>query len=60
MDEFTSFGCPHCGEENRLGLDITAGAEQSFVVDCAVCCRPIVVEVAFDGRGAASVSAVAE
>jgi hypothetical protein len=37
--------CPHCGEPVALDVDTTAGHEQSYVEDCAVCCRPMEVFV---------------
>ena len=37
--------CPYCGEFISLVVDASAGA-QSYVEDCPVCCRPMVV--AFD------------
>lgn len=36
--------CPHCGEVFSVQID-TSQAEQSLIEDCAVCCRPIQVEV---------------
>jgi hypothetical protein len=37
-------GCPYCGETVELSLDLSAGS-QRYVEDCAVCCRPIEIEV---------------
>jgi hypothetical protein len=37
--------CPHCGEPYALGVDTTAGDEQSYFEDCPVCCRPAEVFV---------------
>ena len=37
--------CPHCGEPCALGVDTTAGEEQSYFEDCPVCCRPMEVFV---------------
>ena len=34
------FDCPYCGESITMLLDPTA-ADQSYVEDCEVCCRPI-------------------
>jgi Cysteine-rich CPXCG len=34
--------CPHCGETINLTLDPSV-AEQSYVEDCPVCCRPMIV-----------------
>jgi hypothetical protein len=42
--------CPYCGEPIELLLDGSAG-EQSYIEDCAVCCRPITVRVAVDDEG---------
>jgi hypothetical protein len=35
--------CPACGEALSLGVDTSAGREQSYYEDCAVCCRPMAV-----------------
>ena len=40
--------CPYCGEPLALTVDVSAG-DQSYVEDCAVCCRPMVVAVRIDG-----------
>lgn len=37
--------CPTCGEPVALEVDTTAGDEQEYVEDCAVCCRPMEVFV---------------
>lgn len=37
--------CPACGESLAIDVDTTAGAEQSYIEDCAVCCRPMEVYV---------------
>jgi hypothetical protein len=42
--------CPHCGESIHLTLDLSV-ARQSYVEDCPVCCRPMLVTVtAADGE----------
>ncbi len=45
-----SIQCPHCGEVIDIPVE-TDGSPGSFVIDCSVCCRPIVVhvEIADDG-----------
>ena len=51
--------CPHCGE--RLDIDVDCSVEaQSYVEDCQVCCRPIVVSVRVDGDGEPAVAVRAE
>jgi hypothetical protein len=37
--------CPFCGEREALHVDEGGGAHQTYVEDCAVCCRPRVVHV---------------
>jgi hypothetical protein len=37
--------CPFCGESEELYVDPGGGPEQTYVEDCAVCCRPRVVHV---------------
>jgi C4-type Zn-finger protein len=44
--------CPYCGETVAITVDPAGGAEQEYVEDCPVCCRPwqVHVEVDADGR----------
>ena len=37
--------CPSCGEAVALAIDTSAGDEQEYTEDCAVCCRPMDVFV---------------
>jgi hypothetical protein len=48
--------CPYCGEVVDLALDPGSGAQQQYVEDCSVCCRPWNVSVVFDDEGRAAVS----
>ena len=42
--------CPHCWESISLTLDLSV-PEQSYVEDCPVCCKPMVVSyTAVDGE----------
>ena len=42
--------CPHCWETIPLTLDLSAGG-QSYVEDCPVCCKPMLVSYrATDGE----------
>jgi hypothetical protein len=34
--------CPYCGEQIELLVDCSI-ADQEYVEDCSVCCRPIVI-----------------
>ena len=60
LDEWAWYDCPCCGEAIRAVLDPSAGEAQSYVEDCPVCCRPLVLRVRFDAEGEASVEAEAE
>ncbi len=53
----TIITCPYCGEPNEIGLDAGGGADQDYVEDCQVCCRPWRVTVSYDEAGNATVSA---
>jgi hypothetical protein len=45
MIEEAIIDCPSCGEAMSLDVDTTAGEEQSYFEDCAVCCKPMEVYV---------------
>ncbi len=51
-----SVTCPHCGEENDVGLDPGGGSAQRDVEDCQVCCQPWMVDVHYGADGSASIS----
>ena len=40
--------CSICGVENETCVDPSAGARQTYVEDCAVCCRPHVLTILID------------
>lgn len=48
--------CPLCGQAVEIALDPAGGAEQEYVEDCQVCCRPWRVSVRYHGDGRATVS----
>ena len=50
MLEDLSVTCPYCWETIPLELDLSAGS-QSYIEDCSVCCRPIVVRLTVDDEG---------
>lgn len=54
MKEEASYVCSSCGEEIVIPVDPSAGAEQEYVEDCPVCCRPNVIHVEIDARGEAA------
>jgi hypothetical protein len=51
--------CPFCGEPMTLLLDDSV-AEQTYVEDCHVCCRPMLVTVVFGESGLSTVNVVPE
>lgn len=51
--------CPYCGEIIELMLD-ESEPDQCYIEDCAVCCRPIVLAVAFDAGGVPRVHSARE
>ena len=46
----THISCPYCGESISVLVDDSV-PEQSYVEDCQVCCRPIVLDVSVDLDG---------
>jgi hypothetical protein len=40
--------CSICGVENETIVDPSAGGRQTYVEDCAVCCRPHELTVLID------------
>ncbi len=42
------WSCARCGESNETLVDPSAGFEQEYVEDCAVCCRPNVIFIHID------------
>ncbi|TQV72231.1 CPXCG motif-containing cysteine-rich protein [Aliikangiella marina] len=45
-----SVQCPYCWETINVLVD-TSDADQSYIEDCQVCCRPIVFEISQDMAG---------
>jgi hypothetical protein len=48
--EWVAIHCPYCGESFETSVDLSAGS-QSYVEDCAVCCRPIEVRLTVSDDG---------
>lgn len=43
--------CPYCGEHIEIVIDtsdLQNGAQQEYIEDCYVCCRPITVTLSVD------------
>ena len=60
MQDEATYICGCCGEEIVISLDLSAGAEQEYVEDCPVCCRPNVIHVAVEEDGSVTVSSESE
>lgn len=43
-----SIVCPNCGESIDIVVDLSV-AEQQYVEDCFVCCRPMLIHCVSDG-----------
>lgn len=50
------FECPACGAPISVLLDLSV-ADQTYVEDCEVCCRPLEITIRDDNDGAASFEA---
>lgn len=50
------FRCPYCGARVSVLVDHSA-AEQDYIEDCEVCCRPIALAVRIDADDAVRVLA---
>jgi hypothetical protein len=37
--------CPFCGQVGSIAIDEGGGEHQTFIEDCSVCCRPLVVHL---------------
>jgi Cysteine-rich CPXCG len=42
------FQCAGCGEWNETSVDESAGASQSYIEDCQVCCKPNLLRISYD------------
>ena len=54
--ESVTLTCPYCGEPGELLVEVD-DADQEYVEDCAVCCRPWQVRVSIAPDGSIEVSA---
>ena len=48
------FTCPHCAQSLESAADPSQAANQSYIEDCQVCCRPLRDEVRIDGDQASA------
>jgi len=51
--------CPYCWQAVELTIDLSAG-DQTYVEDCSVCCRPMVVSFQTDGEALGALEVTAE
>lgn len=61
MDSLSEFDihCPYCGESITVLVD-PQEAGQSYIEDCQVCCKPIVMLVSLDQDGDLGIDAQSE
>jgi len=57
--ETASLQCPCCWETITVVVDCSQG-EQSYVEDCFVCCRPMLLTIRIDEDGSPLVEALPE
>ena len=46
-----SYDCRSCGEENETLVDPSGGPRQTYTEDCAVCCRPNLLNIEISQQG---------
>ena len=61
MREVQEYGirCPYCDEHITILVDLSV-AEQSYIEDCEVCCRPMTINAIVDGDGHEQLNVYAE
>ncbi len=47
----STYSCPHCGEEVDSWPDLGGGEVQTYIEDCAVCCRPNRIHAVLESEG---------
>jgi Cysteine-rich CPXCG len=45
LEQCADSTCPYCGEPIQVRVDVSAGTH-SYVEDCQVCCKPMMITVA--------------
>ena len=58
LEERTIF-CPYCGEQSSVLIDCS-DADQNYIEDCQVCCRPITFFIRIDNDDELSVTVFSE
>ena len=48
MELEASFVCAYCLQVNTIIVDSTGGADQEYVEDCQICCRPNRLRISID------------
>jgi len=59
MIESARVDCPYCGESFDTTVDLSGG-DQTYVEDCSVCCRPMVISFQTDGEALTAIEVSAE
>jgi hypothetical protein len=60
LPDEADYVCPACGEVIVVPLDVSAGADQDYVEDCPVCCRPNHLFITWRPDGSCEVRCEAE
>jgi Cysteine-rich CPXCG len=59
-DDYHTYDCAFCGEENELLVDPQWGGRATLTEDCQVCCRPNLIAISFDADGTLTVEVTQE
>ncbi|RMH24508.1 MAG: CPXCG motif-containing cysteine-rich protein [Candidatus Hydrogenedentota bacterium] len=46
-----NYFCNYCGARNTISVDPTGGANQEYIEDCEVCCRPNLLRIRMRNSG---------
>lgn len=49
IEDSELFSCPYCSSDNYLSVDPTGGNRQKMIVDCEICCQPMIIEITLSG-----------
>lgn len=55
LNEYHTYWCAFCGEENEVFVDASGARQQRFTEDCEVCCRPNLITITIERNGAITI-----
>ena len=60
INEYHTYGCAFCGEDNQVFVDGSGANHQEFTEDCEVCCRPNLISITVERDGFISIDVTRE